>query len=69
MNKRIKKGTNKMVRCEFEIKTKTKILEKNPTNGGTPASDNRVKESTFVKIFVEPKFEKEKRVLRLPPAD
>ena len=58
-----------MVRCEFEIKTKIKTLEKNPTNGGTPASDNKVKESTLVKMFVEPKFEKEKRVLRLPPAD
>ena len=58
-----------MVRCEFEIKTKTKILEKNPTNGGTPASDNKVKESTLVKMFVEPKFEKENRVFKLPPAD
>ena len=30
----------------------TKIFEKNPNRGGTPANDKSVKESTFVKSWV-----------------
>ena len=58
-----------MVRWEFEIRTKTKILEKKPTKGGTPANESKVSDSTFVKTLVDPKLEKEKRVLIFVPAD
>ena len=65
----MKKGINKIVRWEFEIRTNTKILEKNPTKGGTPAKESKVSERTLVKTLVDPKLENEKRVLIFVPAD
>ena len=60
---------NKTVKCEFEINTKTKIFEKNPTSGGTPANESRARDITFVKMFVEPRLEKENNVLKFDPTD
>lgn len=65
----MKKGINSTVRCEFEIKTKTKIFEKNPTRGGTPANESRERDITLVKMFVEPRLENEKSVLKFDPTD
>ncbi len=53
-----------MKRLEAEIRTKTKILEKNPSKGGTPASDRIERLRSFVKMFAEPKFESENSVLK-----
>ena len=44
---------------------KIKIFAKNPQNGGTPAIDKIVIIKIFVKIFVDPKSLKEKRVFVL----
>ena len=65
----MKNGINKTVRCEFEIKTKTKIFEKNPTRGGTPANESRQRDITLVKMFVDPRLEKENNVLKFDPTD
>jgi hypothetical protein len=58
--KKVGKSTN---RAEFEISTKTKIFEKKPNRGGTPAKERIARLSNFVKMFEAPKFEREKRVL------
>ena len=67
MNKRVKNDGNKMLKWELEISTNTNIFEKNPTRGGTPASDSIAKEIILVKTWFEPKFEKEKSVFMLVP--
>ena len=69
MKRRTKNEGNRIPRLEPEIRTKTKILEKKPSKGGTPASERITKESIVVKILVAPKFENEKRVLTLVPVD
>lgn len=53
-----------MKRWEAEISTNTKIFEKNPSKGGTPASERMERLKTFVRISEGPKFDKEKRVLK-----
>ncbi len=60
----MKKVGNRMKRLEADISTKTKIFEKKPNKGGTPARDNIDKLNNFVRIFEEPKFDSEKSVLK-----
>ena len=69
MNSKIKNGKKRTVRCEFTTRTKTNIFEKKPTKGGTPARDKRDSEITFVRTFVDPKSEREKRDLMPDPTD
>lgn len=45
------------------MRTKTKIFEKKPNKGGTPAKLNSVNDIILVKIFDAPRVEKENRVL------
>lgn len=54
-----------MKREELDISTKTNIFEKNPTNGGTPARESRLRPKNFVKIFEAPRLENEYKVLKL----
>lgn len=63
MKSSTKKVGKRIKRAELEMSTKTKILEKNPNKGGTPANDRIAKLKSFVKMLEAPKFESEKRVL------
>lgn len=54
-----------MNRCECEISTNKKILEKKPAKGGTPARERSVKLNTFVRMLEVPRLESENSVLRL----
>ena len=65
----MKKGGKRILKCEFEIRTNTKIFEKKPNKGGTPANDRITSEIILVRIWVDPKFDKENRVLILVPTD
>ena len=64
MNKRTKKVGKRIKRLEAEIRTKTNIFEKNPSKGGTPASERIERLRSFVRMFAEPKFESENSVLK-----
>lgn len=64
MNNNTKKVGKRIKRLEEEIKTKTKIFEKNPNKGGTPARDRIERLRSFVRIFEEPKFDNENKVLK-----
>ena len=50
---------------ELERRTKTKILEKKPSKGGTPASERMAILITFVKKFEGPSKAKAYNVLKL----
>ena len=63
----MKKAGNSILKCELDISTNTNIFEKKPTKGGTPAKDRIANEIIFVKMWVEPKLENEKRVLTFVP--
>ena len=65
----MKNEGNRIPRLEPEISTKTKIFEKKPNRGGTPASERITRASTLVKTFVDPKFENENNVLMFVPVD
>ena len=61
----MKNGTNNTKRVDFETSMKTKIFEKKPTKGGTPASESTDSASILVKMLVAPRFENEYSVLAL----
>lgn len=65
MNRRTKRGGKSTKKLEFVIRTNTKILEKNPSRGGTPAKERITRLRILVKTFDESKSEKENRVFRL----
>ena len=50
MKRSTKNAGNRIPRWELATSTKTKILEKNPTKGGTPAKDKIDRDRIFVKI-------------------
>jgi len=53
-----------MKRLEADMSTKTKIFEKKPSKGGTPANDKIERLRSLVRMFAEPKFDRENRVLK-----
>lgn len=61
----MKNGANSTKSVEFETRTNTKIFEKKPTRGGTPASESTASESILVKILLAPRFENEYNVFVL----
>lgn len=63
MKSSIKNVGNRTNKDEAEIRTKTKIFEKNPNKGGTPAKESIARLRSLVNTLFDPKFEKEKSVL------
>jgi hypothetical protein len=54
-----KKIENNTKKFEFKSKIRIKSFEKNPKKGGTPAIEKKERSKNLVKMFVDPRLEKE----------